>query len=297
MTQPATIKLLNRSCTVTVGTTQISRVGQQLGLDVWFSVKRSLKAGEPNTCDLRLYNIAPATREAIEASSQPLAAPGGGPQTAVPVQIVAGYIGNTSTIFLGELRSAQTITDGPNTVTELTSGDGDQAVVLARSTASFAAAGGNAYAVAQQLLSDMQCGVGNLATVASVLKASPLYQKGVALKGCSNDLLRNLARSCGIEVTIQAGVAQWCTLGQPLGGQAYSLSSSTGLIGSPSVDTKGVLSGEVLMVPGFAPGLPVVMNAKFVQGLFRLTSVETVGDTGSNEWSHRFEAKRYGLAA
>jgi hypothetical protein len=298
MTQPG-LALVNRSCTVTVGTIEIANIGGQIGLDVWFQVRRSLKPKEPNTCDLRIYGLSEDTQRAIEQSAQPHPSPAsapGAPNAIVPVKIVAGYVGATATIFLGEMRSAQTVTDGPDTVTELTTGDGDQAGILARSTASFGA-GANAYTVAQQLLADMKCGVGNLQTVAQILRASPLYQKaGVVLKGNSKDMLDDLARSCGLEVTTQNGIAQWHSLGQPLGGEAYSLSSDTGLIGVPSVDTKGVLCCDALMMPGIRPGIPIVMNAGRIKGLYRVISVETTGGTADNDWHHKVEAKRYGLA-
>ena len=291
---PLGFTLENRSVTVTVGNVQVVNVGQQVGLDVWFQIKRDLKAKVPNTCDLRLYNLSQSTRQSIEQYTQVNAQ--GANTKVVPVQIDAGYVGNVSTIFLGEMRSAQTVKDGDDFVTELTSGDGDQAIVLARSTKAFGS-GCNALVVAKQLLSDMGVGLGNIATVSSVLQSSPLYNKGYVLKGNSMSHLTDLATSCGLECTIQGGVAQWTSLGQPLGGQAYSLSSSTGMLGSPTCDTKGVLSVETLLLPGITPGMPLVMNALFVQGAFRVTSVEITGSTFDTDFGCKIEAKKYGLVA
>lgn len=300
MTQPA-ISLFSRSSTVTVGPVQIQSIGQQLGLDVWFHVRRSLKPNEPNTCDLRLFNLSEDSRKAIESAGQPMPAPQnapGAPSLIVPVKIEAGYegLGGTSTIFLGEMRAGQTVRDGPTTIMELTTGDGDTAMILARSTAAFGP-GCNAYTVAKQLLSDMNMGQGNLSSVAAILRAAPLYSKGVVLKGSSWDHLLDLCRSCGLEVSVQSGCAQFTSLGQPLAGQAYVLSSGSGLYGSPSVDTKGVMSAECAMIPGLAPGAPIQMDAEYVQGLYRIVSIETTGDTASTEWGHKLEAKKYGLAA
>jgi hypothetical protein len=289
--------LLNRSCTVTVGTTRIANIGQQLGLDVWFSIRRSLRPKEPNTCDLRINGLKEDTRKAIEQASQPLPSAASAPGSkakVVPVKIEAGYVDHTETIFLGEMRSAQTVTDGPDIVTELTTGDGDEAALLARSTSTFGP-GANAYAVAQALIKDMGCGTGNLATVADVLRAAPLYSKGVSLKSNSLSRLVNLAAACGLEVSVQGGVTQWCSRGQPLKGEAYKLSSDSGLVGSASVDTKGVLTFQMLMAPGIRPGAPVVLDSVYVKGLFRIISVETTGDTAGNDWYHVVEAKRYGL--
>lgn len=301
---PQSFQLVNRSSVVTVGPVQVSNIGQQIGLRAWFQVRRSLKPGEPNTCDLRLYNLSDDTRKAIEQAAQPIAPPGGGAPgadtTATPVKIVAGYVGASATVFLGELRSAQTIkTEEGDTVTELTTGDGDSAAILARAPGKCFGAGANAYQVAQYLLAQMGCGVGNIATVRSILTSAPCYQRGVVLKGRAYELLRDLALSCGLEVTVQGGVAQWLSQGEPLGGQAYVLSTTptnTGVVGSPTVDTKGVLSLKTLLLPGLAPGAPIVVKTTYISGLYRITSIETTGDTRAGDWYHAIEAKRIGLA-
>ena len=295
---PASIQLFSRSSVITVGTIQVSNIGQSIGLDAWFQVRRSLKANEPNTCDLRLYNLAPSTLSALAAATQTVPSPAnapGSPLTVVPVKIVAGYEGGTSTIFLGEMRSAQTITDGADNVTELTTGDGDFATILARSVASFPP-GTNAYTVAVKMLADMNLGQGNLSTVAPIMRASNLYSGGVVLKSSSWDHLRDLCASCGLEVSIQGGVAQFMPLGTPLIGQAYLLSSDTGLIGSPSVDTKNVLTCKTEMLPGIAPGVAIQLSSKYVKGTFRVTSVTTTGDTAGDDWCHEIEAKPQGWA-
>lgn len=300
MTQPSILEF-GRSSTITVASVQIQNIGQKTGLHAWFQARRSIKPNEPNTCDLRLWNLAPASRKAIESAAAPIGGPATGPGAqpkAVPVKIEAGYVGagGTSTIFLGEMRSAQTIRDhGTDDITELTTGDGDQAVILARSTAAFGK-GANALTVAQQLLADMKLGQGNLGTVAAILQAQPLYGGGVVLKGSSWEHLQDLCTSCGLEVSCQGGVAQFTSLGQPLPGQAYRLSSDTGLLGSPSVDTKGVLSCETQMLPGLRPGASIVMDAKYVKGTYRIISIETTGDTWGDDWRHQIEAKRVGLA-
>lgn len=295
---PAPFSLFLRSCVVTVGTIQVSNVGLQSGLDIWFKIKRTLKPGESSTCDLKLTNLADATRQTIESytkASVPTGAPPGAtPTSIVPVTIAAGYVGNSSTIFAGQMRSAQTVQNDADFITELNTGDGDEAKLLARSTASFGT-GANAYVVAVKLMNDMGCGFGNLASVASILRAAPLFSAGCVIKGNSNSILSDVATACGLEVSIQGGVAQWLTQGQPLGGQAYLLSSNTGMIGSPTVDTKGILHVETVLLPGLAPGQPIQVNAKFVQGLFRIRDIETTADTSTENWGHSLECARIGL--
>jgi|GEM_PF-1271711 hypothetical protein len=317
MTQPGTlfvpevvvngipaISLFSRASVITIGTVQISNIGQQLGLDVWFSVRRTLKAGTPNTCDLKIWNLSNSSRFAIESSSQSvstsianIAAAPGAPDTGVPVKIEAGYVGNMSTIFLGNMRSAQTVRDGEDLVTEIQTGDGDDAMQVARVNEHSGPT--NAYAVAQKLLTAMgfpTSNTGNLNAVKSVMQASTLYQQGVLLKGNPADMMIDLCKSIGLEFSIQSNQPQFLSLGEPLAGSGYEFSSATGLIGNPSVDTKGILTCVVLMVPGLKPGDPISMDAEFVTGNYRIESITTVGDSAGNDWCHRIEARKLGVA-
>lgn len=300
MTTPTPFATFSRSATITVGTRQIKNVGQKTGLRCRFEVKATLKASEPNTCDLKIWNLSADTRSEVEAVAQEatqITAPPGGSKKIVPVQIVAGYEGHTSTIFLGELRDAQAVRDGSEIVLELTTGDGQDAIVLSRINKGLQR-GSTATAAIQAILTAMKVGSGNLQTSAiqSALSGSTIYQRGALLRGNAMDVLSDLCASVGLEVSVQGGVAQFLVQGQPLAGQAYSLSSASGMIETPSVDTKGVLNAKSLMLPGLKAGGPIVMDAESVKGLFRITSLETVGDTHGQEWECRIEGKRYGLA-
>lgn len=290
-TSNPSVTLFGRACRITAGNVAVERIGQELGLDVWFQVRRSLKPGDPNTADLKLYNLSRDTLQSLAKSSQKIPAIAqapGAPASVTPVKIEAGYVGNMSTLFLGEMRSAQTVREKDDFVTELQTGDGDAAQQL-RANVSLPP-GTNAYNVAVQLLGVMQKGQGNLATVADALRASTMYQQGAVVKGNAFDLLVSLCRSNGLECSIQNGKPQFLSLGQPVAGQAYKLSSDSGLIGEPSVDTKGVLSCMTLMLPGLRPGMPIVMDSEFVQGTYRIVSIETTGDTNGDDWSHKIEA-------
>lgn len=289
--------LYNRASRVTVGTVQVSNIGQQTGLDVWFQVRRSLKAKEPNTCDLKLWNLSDSSRKSIEQSGQPIpsiAAAPGAPNKVVPVKIEAGYVGNMATIFLGEMRSGQTVRDKEDLITEMQTGDGDEAIAISRVNQALGPT--SAYTVAQQLLAAMGVGQGNLPAFATNLRAATLYKLGVHLKGNPTTIMVDLCRSIGLEFSVQGGQAQFLSLGQPIDGSAYELSPDTGLIGEPSVDTKGVLSCMTLLLPGLRPGSSIYMNSAFVQGIYRISSMTITGDTAGNEWGIKIEAKRPGLA-
>lgn len=306
-------KAYRRYCVVTVGTIQIRNVGMERGLDVEFEIKTSTTGKEPNTCDLKIYNLSPASRQAIAQASEittSIAAPAGTKSKIVPVQIDAGYVGHFSTIFLGEMRSGQVSRpDGTDILLELNSGDADQALALARVNQNLPA-GSTASSAIQTILKAMGCGVGNLnsATVQQLLKGAKVYQRGVHMKGNAADYLDDLCVSCGLEFSIQGGQAQFLPLGQPLQGEAYLLSagdsttgavnseeaaSNTGLIGTPAEDTKGVLSATSLILPGLRCGGPVQVESVEANGLYKITSLVHKGQTGGNDWYCQIEGLRY----
>ena len=288
------IPLFLRSSTVTVGTTQIQNIGLQQGLDVEFKVVRSLKPTDPNTGDLKIYGLSDDTQKQLENASQAYK-PAGPTTKVIPVRIDAGFVGSTSTIFLGEMRAAQTTKDGKETETELSTGDGDDALVIQRISQSFAP-GASPVAVVQALLKQMGIGQGNLGVVSALLNASPMFTFGVNLKGNAAEQLTKICASAGLEFSLQNGQAQFLSLGQPLAGQAYLLSPNTGLWGSPTVDTKGVLQCQCALLPGLGAGVPFQIESAYIKGLFRITTITTTGSTAGGDWSHQIEAKRYGLA-
>lgn len=291
----------NRSSTVTVGTTQVRNVGRQRGLDVEFTIKTSLKPNQPNTCDLKIWDLTADTRKALEQSSQTtksIAAAPGSTARIVPVKIEAGFVGQTSTVFQGEMRSAQTAWDGDDCATELNTGDSDDAIILQRISKSVAG-GSSATSVLKILLGQMGCGLGNLLSreVQGVLTSATLFQKGAMLKGNAADHVADICASVGLEFSIQGGAAQFLSLGQPLGGDAYELAPGAGLIGSPSVDTKGILSFCSFILPGIRAGGPIVIDSENGHGLYRIIALEISGSTAGNDWYCKGEAQRYGAPA
>lgn len=267
------------------------------GMDVAFTVKKTLKP-QPNTCDLRIWNLSPNSRKQLEQMSQPSVGITSTPGTntkKVPVKIEAGYVGTgRAQIWLGELRAAQTTTDGPDMVTELSTGDGDQAAA-ARLNVSIGAGTGADIAMTK-LLKVLGVGQGNLPKAVNLLKSAGMAQfavKGFCLKGPAVDQMTDLCRSAGLEWSIQDGQLQVLSLGQPLDGQAIRIAPDAGMIGSPTVDTKGILNVTTLMIPKIKPGVKISMDSQTVKGGYRVISCEYTGDTYGNEWYIKIEADKY----
>jgi hypothetical protein len=141
-------------------------------------------------------------------------------------------------------------------------------------------------------------GTGNLPKALNLLNtqgAAQLYANGAVIKGLAADHMTDLMRSAGLEWSIQDGQLQVLNVGQPLAGQAILISESSGMVGSPSVDTKGVLAFTTLMIPGIKPGIPVSVQTETpnTSGGYRIISVEYKGDTMGQEWYCVCEAQKY----
>ena len=266
-------ELFRRAWRLQVGTLDLSNLAMK------FKVKSSLKP-EPNTADVEVYNLSDAHRSQLET------------ETAQVLKLEVGYGDRTHQIFLGEVRTCYTQVNGPDRITKFSSGDGEQAVLGTRIRVTY----GNQIQVdtaISEIAKVLGIGVGNLAPVAAKLKAKGLasiYPQGVALSGNAWRELQTIARSCGLEATIQDGALMLLEVGQALAGSAVRLSPSTGLIGSPSADsdkTSGVLTVncQALLVPELRPGVKVQLESLSTgRAVYRIYDCEYTGDSMGQDW-------------
>lgn len=287
-------KLFRRACSVQVGTLLIPATPGN-GLRVKFNVKRGVHvtAGcmkpRPNTCDLRIWNLSePHQQQLSQATAQ------ASPRTTVPCILSAGYQGAQMAIFNGQLRAGNTVSEGADDVTQLSTGDGDKAIGQRLNVA--LGHGATAKQVLQTIVAGLGIGQGNLAKAVALLEASPLgaqlFVRGCLLKGSAPDIMTDFCRSVGLSWSVQDGALQVTSLNQPLDGEAILVDAGHGLVGSPTLDTAGILSLTMLLAPGVVPGAKLVVDAARLSGGYRVVGVESVGDTFETEWYHKVEAVR-----
>lgn len=276
-------ELFERRCTVVVDTLELQ------GFDVSFEVVKTLKP-EPNTCDVSVYNLTASHR----AQLQELSEVKGRPTQGIPCRIEAGYASGTSLIWLGDLREVETRYESPDWVTRVSSGDGEKGWKNARDHVSFGPRTPLDTAL-RAMARALGVGEGNLSKFVAKLKQAGVasFPHGTVLSGATSRELRDFARSAGLEVSIQDGALQFLDRGAVLEGDALYLSPQTGLIGSPSVDNKGVLTCECLMVPDVRPGRLLVMESAGVKGGYRITRATCRGQTDGEAWGWELEATRY----
>lgn len=256
--------------------------------DVDFTIKKTLKP-EPNTCEVKLFNLTTAHQKAMEQNPAILTL------QKVPVKIEAGLGNQLNTLFLGELRAGFTVTDGAESITQLSTGSGEKELASSRLNVPIGP-GTSVQQALQEIVSTMGLGNGNIAQAATQLQSTgqtTFSTKGQVLKGNAAQWLTDFCKGAGLEWSIQDQQVQILTLGQPLQGQAILIDAAHGMEGSPSVDSKGILTAKTLMIPGIKPGVLVVVNAVHVQGNYRVQTVETRGDTKGNEWGHTFTGKKF----
>jgi hypothetical protein len=278
------MRLFGRAWSVTIDRLEVS------GHDMAFEVEKSLKP-DPNTCELRLWNLNESQRSQLEELR-----PKKGSLVGIPVKIEAGYEAASSLIWLGDLRTVESNREGPDWITVLGSGDGEKSVQLARINQSFDKLT-SVDTILRSIAKAMGVGPGNLEFFAQRLlltgQGGKLATEGVVLSGRAADKLTAWCRSLDIEWSVQDGALQFTDRGKPLIGQAFLLSAETGLIGTPTVDNEGVLSATMLMIPGLVVGSLLVLNSRRIKGNYRVRKAKWDGDTSGQPWYIHVEAERF----
>ena len=268
-------QLFRRAYRLVVGDLDVSN------LAISFSVKKSLKPA-PNTCEIRIRNLSQGHRNLLATPKK------------LPVRLEAGYVGALATLYLGEMRSVASTIEGPTVITELTSVDSEDPFRKAKLNAPIS--GKTPAEVLELMVQSYGVGAGNAKEMAAKLKsrgAASVFGKRSVISGHLRDELNDFCRSANIEWSVLDGKFQFLDLGKPTENLAVSLSAETGLVGSPTVDNKGLASATVLLTPELQPGRKVSFDAVNLKGGYRIINVEYVGDTAAQEWHAKLQCRKY----
>lgn len=287
------MKLFGRAWSVQIDRTQLK------DFDMSFSISRTSKP-EPNTCELALYNLSDKQRAALEGTPLVKIAAKSGPvkhqHKGIPVRIEAGYEEADSVIWQGDLRTVESEHNGPDWVTKLGSGDGEEAFQRSRINMSFGR-GTPIATVITALASALGLGVGNLPLYLPILSLNPtaalLAVQGVSLSGAVHQILTNIAQSVGLEWSIQDSALQFTKRGLPIVGKAVLASKATGMVGDPTIDNEGVCTVKMLMIPNVVPGSVLVVTGERVKGNFRIETATYEGDTSGQPWYITASCKKF----
>jgi hypothetical protein len=258
---------------------QIDTIAVSSALRVTFKATKTLKP-DPNTCEVKVYNLNADQRAALSAKKKPV------------VSLTAGYKGELTHIFLGEALHVEHERAGADIISTISTTDGGDKAQHARVNVSFGPRT-KIDTVLRAVVKSLGLKDGNTtkaaAELAKGLKAD-IYLEGVTLSGNAAHELTHLARSAGLEWSIQDGAVQFLNLGKPSAEFATVLGESV-LIGTPSISNKGIVKGTTFIQRDFIPGRQVQIDHPFLKGAFRLEKCDYTGDTYAEDWYVNFEAK------
>jgi hypothetical protein len=280
-----TSQLFGREYSVVVSPADVPTFG---GFDVsnlrcTFRVKKNLKP-EPNTAEVEIYNLAESSRRVLESASK------------LNLRLEAGYEQTgTAQLFLGQVRHAVTTWEGPDSITSITTGDSEKEIRESRLQLSV----GPAVPVPVALTAiarALKVSPGNIGQATALLATkgvANMFGPGTVISGNAARELTDFCRSAGLEWSVQDGQLQILNLNKPLAQKAVFLSSATGLVGSPSVDGKGIVTAQALIIPDLQPGRLVVFDSRQVKGGYRIEHVEWTGDSNGADWYANLACKKF----
>jgi hypothetical protein len=258
-----------------------------------FKIKRG-DIQTPNTADVRIYNVAPDTAQAIEKEFTRLV-------------IQAGYDGNYGVIFDGQIkqirRGRESATD---TYLDITVADGDSAYNYSMSAFALAA-GSKANDRVSAILEDMAIN-GVVNGYVPDLGGNPL-PRGKSVFALSRDELRKVAFNAQSSWSIQDGKLNMIPITAYKPGEIPVITAATGMIGLPEQTQNGIRI-KCLLNPNIKIGQAIKLDNESIQkyryglgvteqatnfaleqqislnndGLYYVMQAEHGGDTRGEEW-------------
>lgn len=251
----------------------------------------------PNTADIRVYNLSPATAKKISAEF-----------TRVVLQ--AGYAGNFGTIFDGTIKQVRRGRENPtDTYLDITAADGDQAYNYSVTALSLAAGQTSTKTQVESIIQAMaKHGVKKGYIPDSIPKQS--LPRGKVLYGMSRDLMRKTAQGAGMAWSIQDGAVDVVPLtAYKPASEVPVITAATGMIGMPEQTANGIRV-KVLLNPMMKIGQVVQIDNKSIlqqrystsvsgqaqnyydalaaktsdDGFYYIMSADHSGDTRGDQW-------------
>jgi len=260
------------------------------GLHLKFKAEKD-NLGHPNTLDLEVYNLAQTTRKKMQDS-------GGF------VRLLAGYVGDLPSlpvVFQGNARTIDHIRIGPDWVTKIQCGDGENAYRFGQASQSFPA-GTTAAFIAQYLAQQIKSADPlHIDITAFNTKAASLqfplsaFAWGYVTQGNAFEELQRLLGG-QYELSLQNGELRALQPKEVQAGLSVPLiAPGAGMIGSPEHGTPNlnglpsILKVKSLLVPRIHPGDLVSVKARDIQGSFRVQKIVHTGEIAGNDWQSELD--------
>ena len=137
------------------------------------------------------------------------------------------------------------------------------------------------------------------AATARLIDAGSEFLNGVTLSGQASKVLDQMMKSASLEWSIQDDVIQVLDIGGVLEDISVVLTDTTGLIGSPTIGTDGIIRLKTLLNSDIVPGRELEVTSKVLSG----NTIGGIGEVagvnlgldlalGLGGDSHRFRVER-----
>jgi hypothetical protein len=243
-------------------------------LRVQFKVEKNLEK-DPNTAEIKVYNLAERTRAALQAKG-------------CKVVLQAGYDISLATLFIGDARTIDHTHEGPDWITKIEAGDGERAYLNGRVNESFKG-GVKVPEVVSRIASAVGIDPGNSLSKLTATQGQQ-YVHGYAAFGKASKELDKVLKASGYDWSIQDGRLQILGKRETNTERIISLSSDTGLIGTPEYGTSDkskkppVLKFKALLSAEIRPGGRLDFDSITHKGVHRVKKITHTGDTAGQEW-------------
>lgn len=261
-----------------------------------FTIELSL-VGFPNMGNIKVYNLKQSSRNKIK-------------EEFTKIFLYAGYEGNTSLIFSGNIVNVTHEKSGPDWITTLFCGDALKSIN--QSTINKTLPPG---ATTESILDELVAGMDGVTKgvtegLKDCLTKKRSLLRGLVLSGNIKDWLTKLSENCGFDFSINNDVLETTIKGKPLNDEpVVIISQETGMIGSPELTEVG-LKVKSLLLPQLKLGRRIEIKSisskinignlifrkippTLGEGVYRIDKITHVGDTRENDWFSEIEARNF----
>lgn len=295
------IDLYNRDFALTVGgiplTTQTGDVLQPDNIDTQLRVVYNIDKNSdksPNKAEVTVFNFNLANRAALKTGNQ-IAQETRATGLAYdwPLVIEAGYMGSREVLFTGNITYATSKKESTDWVTNIECGDGETKYRESRINKAFGP-GTTVAQVALECSTALDVGPGNIGEKLGTgifRDGYGVFNQGYVASGASQEVLDDLLSSAGFTWSIQDGNLQILAPEDTTFEEIVVLSKEFGLVGSPEVGDKGIVTAKSLLQGKIRPGRRIIIQSEMVSGTFKIDKVSHYGDTFGTDWYTELEAK------
>lgn len=245
-----------------------------------FEVEKSLEKS-PNKIDIKIYNLNDQTRADLE-------------KVPLSVHLEAGYDGEYRHLASGDLIRGFSELKGATWETVLQVGDGQRSGAYAWVSKTYSHP-----TSVKQIVRDaaFQCG---FKLPAELEEMDSLNEKidAHALYGNAQDEIAKLLAPYGVSISTQNGQLVALPDASVLANQAIVISNDSWLLGSPQYGTPqkpgkpATLKFDSMLYPELVPGKKVRLEARSIQGEFKILKVRHSGKTEQGgDWKSSVEAQ------